>query len=66
MFVTFRTISKAGAPALGDVRQMGSGDTLVILPSATQRRDWGRYQDAIGQAVARGAEVHRTAQEAQA
>lgn len=61
-----RVIRKDYAAALGDVRVMGLGDVIVIRPDATQRRDWPRYQDAIGQAVARGAEVHRAAQAAQA
>ena len=51
------------APALGDLRVMGLGDVIVIRPDATKRRDWPRYQDAIAGAVARGAEVHQTAQE---
>lgn len=50
-------ISKDSAPALGDVRQLGAGDALVIRPDATERKDFGRYQDAIGQAVGRGADA---------
>lgn len=53
-------ISKDSAPALGDVRALGRGDALVISVDATQRKDWPRYQEALGQAVARGAEVHQT------
>ncbi|MFF4610340.1 hypothetical protein ACFY1Q_11815 [Streptomyces albidoflavus] len=56
-----RVIRSDYAPALGDLRVMGLGDIIVVQPGATSRRDWPRYQDAIGQAVARGAEVHRTA-----
>jgi hypothetical protein len=54
-------ISKDAAPALGDVRALGQGDALVLTPDAIMRKDWGRYQDAIGAAVARGVEVHQTA-----
>jgi putative N-acetylmannosamine-6-phosphate epimerase len=54
-------IGKLCAPALGDVRTLGQGDALVIAPDATERKDWGRYQDAIGAAVARGVEVHQAA-----
>lgn len=54
-----RTIQPDYAPALGDVRVMGRGDVIVIRDGAKDRKDWGRYQDAIGQAVARGAEVLR-------
>ncbi|MFE4721625.1 hypothetical protein ACFRLW_35465 [Streptomyces sp. NPDC056728] len=55
-------ISKDQAPALGDVRTLGQGDALVLTPDATQRKDWGRYADAILAAVSRGAEVQQTAQ----
>ncbi|MFM9773422.1 hypothetical protein ACKI1Z_26685 [Streptomyces galilaeus] len=54
-------VSMDHAPALGDVRQLGSGDAVVLAPDAVQRKDWPRYQDAIGTAVTRGAEVHQTA-----
>ncbi|MEU5361116.1 hypothetical protein ACFY9R_26525 [Streptomyces albidoflavus] len=54
-----RIIRPDYAPALGDLRVMGLGDIIVVQPGATDRRDWPRYQDAIGQAVARGAEVQR-------
>lgn len=52
-----RRISKDQAPALGDVRLMGSGDTIVVDLDAVDRKDWARYQDAIRQAMARGADV---------
>lgn len=45
------------APALGDLRNAGEGDTIWVMPFARQRKDWGRYQDAIAQAVSRGADV---------
>lgn len=60
-----RIIRSDYAPPLGDLRVMGLGDVIVIRPDAARREDWGRYQDAVASAVARGAEVHRTAQEAQ-
>lgn len=57
-------ISKESAPALGDIRAMGEGSYILLRPSARQRKDWGRYQDAIAQAVSRGVGVHWLAQEA--
>jgi len=57
-----RLVGKLYAAPLGDIRVMGLGDVIVVCPNATQRKDWGRYQDAIGQAVARGAEVRQTVQ----
>lgn len=51
-------ITKDTAPALGNVRTLGSGDAIVLRPDATQRKDWARYQHAIGEAVSRGAGVH--------
>lgn len=58
-------IAPGSAPALGDVRALGAGDAIVIRPGAVQRKDWGRYADAIAAAIARGAEVHQVAQEGQ-
>lgn len=49
--------SANAAPALGDVRAMGPGDSLLIFPDANQRADWSRYADAIGGAVSRGADA---------
>lgn len=53
----FRVITKADAPALGDVRRMGQGDALIIGANATQRPDWPRYLEAMGPAITNGAEV---------
>mgnify|MGYP001167113941 CR=1 FL=1 len=50
-------IRPESAPALGDLRRLGAGDTIFVFAGATQRPDWGRIQDAIGSAVARGANV---------
>jgi hypothetical protein len=55
-------ITKDQAPALGDVRTMGTGDTILVRPNASQRKDWSRYLLAVTQAVARGADVHHTLQ----
>ncbi|MFF8473861.1 hypothetical protein [Streptomyces sp. NPDC015414] len=54
-------ITKDAAPALGDVRAMGRGDVLALSDDATQRKDWGRYVDGIGQAITNGAEVTQAA-----
>jgi hypothetical protein len=45
------------APALGDLRALDAGDTVYLKPGATDRRDWGRYLDALSVAVTRGASV---------
>ncbi|WP_330174535.1 hypothetical protein OG875_13875 [Streptomyces sp. NBC_01498] len=50
-------ITGATAPALGDVRGLGRGDTLWLEAGARDRRDWGRYVDAVAQAVHRGADA---------
>ncbi|ADE43476.1 gp9 [Streptomyces phage phiSASD1] len=57
-----RIILKGSAPALGDIRAMGQGDTIVVRRAATQRPDWPRFQDAVSVAANRGAQVHYTAQ----
>lgn len=45
------------APALGDIRALSPGSHIYVFESARRRPDWGRYQDAIRQAVARGVNV---------
>lgn len=49
------------APALGDVRQLGRGDTLRLRAGWMTRADWLRYLAAAAHAVARGARVHQGA-----
>lgn len=55
----FAVIRKDHAPALGNVRELGRGDTIVIVNGASVRPDWARYLDAIGQAVTNGADVRQ-------
>lgn len=50
-------ISWKSAPALGDIRQLGAGDTIWKVHGVTRRADYGRYSDAIRHAINRGAEV---------
>lgn len=52
-------ITKSTAPALGDLRRLGVGNVIVIGAGATSRPDWGRYENAIGAAVTRGAEIRQ-------
>ncbi|OKH90461.1 hypothetical protein AB852_35430 [Streptomyces uncialis] len=52
-----REIRADAAPALGDVRQMGEGDTVWLASSVRQRADWQRYLSACFAAVSRGADV---------
>ncbi|WP_282203922.1 hypothetical protein [Kitasatospora fiedleri] len=46
-----------GAPALGTVRALGRNDMIVVAPGAPERADWGRFLEAIGVAITRGASV---------
>lgn len=50
-------IDDASAPALGDIRAAGDGDLIYIRPGATARRDFPKYWEAAGVALARGAQV---------
>lgn len=50
-------IDAANAPALGDLREAGPADLIYVRRSATTRKDWARYWDALRQAWARGAFV---------
>jgi hypothetical protein len=50
-------IALESAPALGDVRAAGKGTTLYLVHGLTKRRDYGRYSDAIRQAIDNGANV---------
>lgn len=53
----FHVIDVANAPALGDVRDAGPGDLIYVLPDATSRKDFPKYWEAAGVALARGAQV---------
>jgi hypothetical protein len=50
-------LSATSAPALGDLRIAGPDDSVYVRSDAVERRDWGRYWDALGVAYARGADV---------
>ncbi|MGW2950748.1 hypothetical protein [Streptomyces eurythermus] len=50
-------VDVAMAPALGDIRDAGPGDLVYIRPDATSRKDFPRYWEAAGVALARGAQV---------
>jgi hypothetical protein len=52
-----RKITATTAPALGDVRAMGTGETVWLVRGAETRKDWPRYADAIGGAASRGADI---------
>lgn len=54
-------ITLAKAPALGDIRRLGAGDSIEVHSDAHMRKDWPRYADAIAVAVTRGAGVRRVA-----
>lgn len=51
------TVSATSAPALGDLRIAGLGDVVYVRADASDRRDWGRYWEALGVAWVRGADV---------
>jgi hypothetical protein len=50
-------ITTKSAPALGDVRTLGTGDTVYMVTGWTARKDAPRYLDAVSAAVTRGADV---------
>lgn len=50
-------IDAANAPALGDVRDAGPGDLIYVRAEAIGRRDFPKYWEAVGVALARGAFV---------
>jgi hypothetical protein len=50
-------VSVRSAPALGDIRAMGKGDTVWLTEGVESRKDWGRYLDALSSAITRGVEV---------
>lgn len=50
-------IDKDSAPALGDIRLLGKGDSIFLRNGWTSRRDGTRYADAVMSAVMRGADV---------
>lgn len=52
-----RQITADTAPALGDIRQMGPGETVWLAAGVEGRRDWGRYLDALATATTRGVDV---------
>jgi len=45
------------APAMGNVRTLGDGDTLWLERPIRESREWCRYVDAVRHAVNRGADV---------
>ncbi|WP_327379410.1 hypothetical protein [Streptomyces sp. NBC_01212] len=51
------TIDAAMAPALGDIRQAGDEDMIRVRRSATERKDFAKYWEAVGVALSRGAVV---------
>jgi hypothetical protein len=51
------TIDVAHAPALGDIRTAGDEAVIRVRRSATERKDFAKYWEAIGVALKRGAVV---------
>jgi hypothetical protein len=51
------TVTRSLATALGDIRLARAGDTIWLHPGAELRADWGRYTEALAQAISRGADV---------
>lgn len=50
-------ISEDRAPAAGDLRTLGPGDTVTVRRSATIRHDWAPLSVSAMVAYARGAHV---------
>ncbi|MER5501338.1 hypothetical protein ABT096_29615 [Streptomyces sp. NPDC002561] len=55
--MTTHVIAATSAPALGDIRQAGPGDRVVVRRSAAERKDFAKYWEAVGAALSRGAWV---------
>ncbi|MFB7188434.1 hypothetical protein ACFCZT_24695 [Streptomyces sp. NPDC056230] len=55
--MTTHIITATSAPALGDIRQAGAGDWVVVRRSATERKDFAKCWEAAGVAFRRGARV---------
>ncbi|MFE6493380.1 hypothetical protein [Streptomyces sp. NPDC057748] len=55
--MTTHTITATSAPALGDVRQAGAGDWVVVRRFAVGRNDFAKYWESTGAALRRGARV---------
>jgi hypothetical protein len=51
------TIDDVNAPALGDIRAAGKDDVIRVRRSATARKDFAKYWEAVGVALSRGAVV---------
>jgi len=51
------TIDAAHAPALGDIRMAGDEAVIRVRRSATERKDFAKYWEAVGVALKRGAVV---------
>ncbi|MEV7250252.1 hypothetical protein ACFUEM_08730 [Streptomyces anulatus] len=51
------TIDAANAPALGDIRAAGEEAVIRVRRSATERKDFAKYWEAVGVALVRGAVV---------
>ncbi|MFI7357151.1 hypothetical protein OG365_07110 [Streptomyces sp. NBC_00853] len=52
-------VTEKQAPALGEVRALGSGDELHLMPGWKLRKDWIRYLAAAAHAMARGAQIRQ-------
>lgn len=55
--MTIHIITATSAPALGDIRRAGVGDWVVVRRSATERKDFAKYWEAVVVALKRGAVV---------
>ncbi|MFD5308160.1 hypothetical protein [Streptomyces ardesiacus] len=51
------TLTATHVPALGDIRDMGPEDHVVVHPDTAGRTDWPRIWEALGVAYVRGASV---------
>ncbi|OSC76492.1 hypothetical protein B5180_01675 [Streptomyces sp. BF-3] len=54
---TIHTVDAANAPALGDIRAAGEEAVIRVRRSATERKDFAKYWEAVGVAFVRGAVV---------
>lgn len=50
-------ITEGMAPAYGDIRAAGEGDWIYFHPDAAKRSDFPKVWEALGVAMARGANL---------
>lgn len=55
-----KIVKAGGALGPGELRELGTGDKIILLREAVSGESWAVLWDAIGVAVQRGAELRVT------